>query len=144
MTKTNASKLRKRDSLYVLQPKANHRGSKILLRGFRWTCAFYVEKLLPNNKYLIRKVETDKTRVIHRMILRSFTPREPILDVKTLSQELNSDPEVVIETECLYVRAWECEHETPIFDENQVAPDIPNSPEVAVQSNVVNDEAGTI
>ena len=34
--KPNASKLRKTDYVYVLQPKADHQGSQILFPEFRW------------------------------------------------------------------------------------------------------------
>ena len=65
--KANASKLKEADYVYILQPKADHQGSKIPFTEFRWMGPYIVEKVLPNNKYLVRKIGTDKTQVLHRM-----------------------------------------------------------------------------
>ena len=73
--KANASKLKEAVYVYILQPKADHQGSKIPFTEFRWMGPYIVEKLLPTNKYLVRKIGTDKTQVLHRMRMRQFTPR---------------------------------------------------------------------
>ena len=52
--KANTSKLKEAEYVYVLQPKADHRGSKILFTEYRWVGPFIIEKMLPNNKYLVR------------------------------------------------------------------------------------------
>ena len=79
--KANASKLKEADYVYVLQPKADHQGSKIPFTEFRWMGPYIVEKVLPNNNYLVRKIGTDKTQVLHRMRMRQFTPRQPPADI---------------------------------------------------------------
>ena len=75
--KTNASKLKEADYVYILQLKADHQGSKIPFTEFRWMGPYIVEKVLPDNNYLVRKIGTDKTQVLHRMRMRHFTPRQP-------------------------------------------------------------------
>ena len=40
--------------------------------------------------------------------------------------------------------AWECEHRKPIFDDNQNEHDIPNSPELTVRTDLVNNKTSTI
>ena len=75
--KANNSKLKEADYVYVLQPKADHQGSKIPFTEFRWTGPYIIEKVLPNNNYLVRKIGTNKTQVLHRMRIRQFTPRQP-------------------------------------------------------------------
>ena len=75
--KADASKLKEADYVYILQPKADHQGSKIPFTEFRWMGPYIVEKVLPNNNYLLRKIGTDKTQVLHRMRMRQFTPRQP-------------------------------------------------------------------
>ena len=83
LTGKKASQLKEQDYVYVLQPKADHQGSKIL-----------------KNNQLVRKVRTDKTQVHHIMgLARSF--QQPMLDVKTTSHEGKHDK--------LYARAWECD-----------------------------------
>ena len=76
---------------------------------------------------MVRKHRTNKTQVLHRMRLRLFTPRRPIPDVKTTSQERKLDAEVIIKHDNLYATAWESEDESPIFDNGQCEPDKDNS-----------------
>ena len=52
--KANASKPNEADYVYVLQPKANHQGSKFPLTEVRWIGPYIVEKVLPNHNYLTR------------------------------------------------------------------------------------------
>ena len=39
-------KLKKADYLYILQPKADHQGSKIPFAEFRWIGPYIIEKVL--------------------------------------------------------------------------------------------------
>ena len=90
----NASKLKEADYVYILQPKADHQGSKIPFTEFRWSGPYIIEKVLPNNNYLVRKIGTNRTQVLHRMRMRQFTPRQPPADIVVKPQEYKSDPEV--------------------------------------------------
>ena len=47
--KANASKLKEADYVYILQPKAEHQGSKIPFTEFRWIGPYTIKKALPNN-----------------------------------------------------------------------------------------------
>ena len=105
--KANASKLKEADYVYILQPKADHQGSKIPFTEFRWMGPYIVEKVLPNNNYLVRKIGTDKTQVLHRMRMRQFTPRQSPADIRVNPHEYKPDPEVSINHDDLYARAWE-------------------------------------
>ena len=102
--KTNASKLKKADYVFILQPKADHQGSKIPFTDFRWIGPYIIEKVLPNNNYLVRKIGTNKTQILHRMRLRQFTLRQPLPDVPVTQREWQPDPEVVITHDDLYAR----------------------------------------
>ena len=106
----------------VLQPKADHQGNKILFTDFRWIGPCIVEKALPNNKKLVRKLRTNKTEVLHCMRLRLLTLKKPIPDVETTSQDWKPDPEVIIKHDDLYAKAWESEHKTPMFDNGRHEP----------------------
>ena len=114
--KANASKLKKADYVFILQPKGDHQGSKIPFTDFRWIGPYIIEKVLPNNKYLVRKIGTNKTQIFHRMRLRQFTPRQPPSDRPVTQPEWQPDPEVVITHDDLYAGAWDCEYDEPIFD----------------------------
>ena len=135
----NASKLKEADYVFVLQPKADHQGSKIQLTEFRYIDPYIIKKMLPN-KYLVRKIGTNKTQVLHRMRMRQFIPRQPPADTRVKPQDYIPDPEVRFNHDDLYARAWEYDHEQPIFDaeNNNAAP--PNSQKIPVQSDLSTGE----
>ena len=114
--KSNASKLKEADYVYILQPKVDHQGSEIPFTEFRWIGRYIIEKVLPNNNYMVRKIGFNKTQVLHRMRMRQFTPRQPPADITVKPQEYKSDPEVSLHHDDLYARAWEYDFEQPIFD----------------------------
>ena len=131
--KANASKPKQSDYVYILQPKADHQGSKFPCTDFRWIGPYIIEKVLPNNNYLVRKIGTNKTQILHRIRLRQFTPRQPISDTPVTPREWQPDPEVIVKHDDLYARAWECEYDKPIFDSDRDNMGKPNSPEVSVR-----------
>ena len=91
--------------MYVLQLKAETQGSKIPFTDFRWMGPYIFERALPKNKHLVQKIGTNKTQVLHRMRLHLLTPKQPIPDVQTTSQEWKPDIEVIIKHDDLYARA---------------------------------------
>ena len=52
--KAKAALLKENDYCFVLQPKADHQGSKISFRDYRWVGPFIVQKVLPNENYIVR------------------------------------------------------------------------------------------
>ena len=131
-TKANGSKLKEADYVNILQPKADHQGSKILFTEFRGIGPYFIEKVLPKNNYLVRKIGTNKTQVLHRMRMRQFTPHQPPADIPIKPQVNQSDPYVSLKHDDLYARAWEYAYEQPIFEaeKNNTAP--PNPHEIQV------------
>ena len=138
--KANASKLKKADYVFILQPKADHQGSKIPFTDFRWIGPYIIEKVLPNNNYLVRKIGTNRTQILHRMRLRQFTPHQPPSDIPVTKREWQPDPEVVITHDDLYARAWECEYDEPIFDSDYNNLAAPSPPEITKRSEQTADE----
>ena len=65
--KTNASKLREAEFFNVLQPKADYQRSKFAFTELLSIGPYLIEKVLPNNNYLVRKIGTNKTQLLHRM-----------------------------------------------------------------------------
>ena len=102
--KANASKTKEADYVYVLQPKSHHQGSKIPFTEFRWIGPYITEKVLPINKYLVRKIGTNKMQVLHRMKMRQFTPRETPVDIPVKPQGCKSDPEVSLNHDDFYAK----------------------------------------
>ena len=97
---------------------------------------YIVEKVLPNNNYLVRKIGTDQTQVLHRMRMRQFTPHQPPADIRVNPHEYKPDPEVSINHDDLYARAWEYQYEQPIFDAENDNSVSPNQPEIPIQTDL--------
>ena len=104
--KAKAAPLKENDYCFVLQPKADHQGSKIPFRDYRWVGPFIVQKVLPNENYIVRKINTNKTQILHRIRLKRFIPNQPLED-NFREQRLQPDEEIVIPQDDLYVIAWE-------------------------------------
>ena len=138
--KANASKLKQSEYVYILQPKADHQGSKNPFTDFRWIGPYIIEKLLPNNNYVVRKIGTNKTQILHRKRLRQFTPRQPIPDTPVTPREWQPEPEVIIKHDNLYARAWECEYDKPTLDSDRDNLVSPKSPEVTLRSGEAADQ----
>ena len=141
--KANATKLKQYDYVNILQPKADHQGNKFPFTDVRWIGPYIVEKVLPNNNYVVRKIGTNKTQILHRMRLRQFTTRQPIPDIPVTPREWQPDPEIIIKHDDLYARAWECEYDKSIFDSDSGNVVSPNSPEVTVRSGEETDATGS-
>ena len=138
--KANASKLKQSEYVYILQPKADHQGSKIPFADFWWIGPYIIEKVLPNSNIVVRKIGTNKTQILHRMRLLHFMPRQTIPHTPVTPREWQPDPEIIIKHDDLYARAWECEYDKPIFDSDRDNFVPPISPEVTVQSEQAADE----
>ena len=96
--------------------------------------------MLLNNNYLVHKIRTNKTQILHRKNLRQFTPRQPPSDIPVPQPEWQPDPEVVITHDDLYARAWECEYDEPIFDSDYNNLTAPSPPEITIRSEQTADE----
>ena len=113
--KAKASLLKEKDYCFILQPKADHQGSKIPFRDFRWIGRYLVEKLLPDNNYIVRKLETNKTQILHRIRLRNNNPETPPEDNYQEAQ-WQIDDNIIVPQNDLYTIAWEAEFGGHLFD----------------------------
>ena len=104
--KAKAAPLKEKEYCFVLQPKADNQGSKIPFRDYRWVGPFVVHKVLPNENYIVRRINTNKTQILHRIRLKKFVPNRPIED-NFQEQRLQPDEEIVIPQDDLYVITWE-------------------------------------
>ena len=75
--KAKAAPLQEKDFCFVLQPKADTQGSKIPVRDFRWTGPFVVQKVLPNKNYIVRRLNTKKTQILHRYQAQKICSERP-------------------------------------------------------------------
>ena len=125
--KANASKLKAANYVNVLQLKADQRRSKISFTEFWGIGPYIIEKLLPNNIYLVRKIGTNKTQELHGMRMCQFTPRQPPSDIRIMPQDFKPDPDVSLKHDDLYAR------DNFDAEKNNVTP--PNSHENPIQSD---------
>ena len=80
--KTKAARLQQGDYCFILQPLADHQVSKIPFREFRWIEPYVIEKGSPNENYIVRKLTSNKTQILHRTRLRKYTPNKELRDVR--------------------------------------------------------------
>ena len=113
--KAKASPLKEKDYCFIPHPKADHQGSKTPFRDFRWIAPYLVEKVLPNNNYIVRKLNTNKTQILHRIRLQKYSPEKPLEDNYQEIQWQVDDNNVVPQDD-LYTIAWEAEFGGHLFD----------------------------
>ena len=99
--KAKAAPLGLGDYCFILQPLADHQGSKIPFREFRWIGPYVIEKVLPNENYIVRKFNSNKTQIFYRIRLRKYTPNAPLQDNRP-EGNLQADDEIIIPQDDLY------------------------------------------
>ena len=100
--KAKAAPLETTDYCYILNPKADTQATKIPFREFRWCGPYKVEKVLPNNNYIVRRLGTNKTQLLHRIRLRKFTPQAPLADIFVRETDWQKDDQMPIANDDLY------------------------------------------
>ena len=116
------------------------KGVKFHFSEFRLIGPYIIEKVLPNNNYLVRKNGSKKTQVLHRMRMRQFTPRQPPADILITPQEYKPDPDVSLKHDDLYARAWEFDYEQSFFEAENNNATPPNPHEYQMQTDISNEE----
>ena len=105
--KASANPLVVNDYCYALHPKAHSQSTKLPFRDYLWTGPYIVVKTLPNNNYLVRKLQTNLTQILHRIRLRPFKSTHKLPDISTPLKEFQQDNEVIIQHDDLYALAWQ-------------------------------------
>ena len=99
--KAKAAPLGENNYCFILQPIADHQGSKIPFREYRWTGPYIVEKALLNEKYTVRRLNSNKTQILHRIRLRKYEPNTVLQDIRP-EGNLQPDDEFIIPQDDLY------------------------------------------
>ena len=140
--KAKAAPLKENEFCFVLQPKADHQGSKIPFRDYRWVGPFIVQKVLPNENYIVRRLNTKKTQILHRICLKKFVPNQPLED-NFREQRLQPDEEIVIPQDDLYIITWETDfgEQLTTRDNEAIPTSLPNGeqPSTAQINNDANE-----
>ena len=116
-TKTKASTLKEKNYCFLLKQKADQQGSKLPFRNLHWIAPYLVEKILPNNSYIVRKLNTNTTRNLHRFRLRSYNPEKPPDDNYWEAQWQIAD-NIVTRQDDLCTLEWEAEFGGHLFDKS--------------------------
>ena len=106
--KANAALLQQGDYCFILQPLADHRGSKFPFREFRWIGRHVIEKDFSIENCIVRKLISNKMQFLHRIRLRKYNPNTDLRDVRP-EGNLQADDEIVIPQDDLYITSWETE-----------------------------------
>ena len=102
--------MKQKDVCFILQPIADHQGSKIPFREYRSKRPYIVEKVLPNENYIVRKLNSNKTQILHRIRMRKYESHTVLKDVRP-EGNLHPDDEIIIPQDDLYVITWETNFE---------------------------------
>ena len=113
--KAKAAPLTEKDYRFVLQPEADSQASKIPFREYRWVGPFVIQKVLSNDNYIVRRLTTNKTQILHRIRLKKFIRNAPSED-KYDGEKLQPDNETVIPQDDLYTISWEVDFEYDLFE----------------------------
>ena len=113
--KAKAAPLSEQDFCFILQPKADNQGSKIPFREYHWIGPYRIEKVLPNDNYIVRRLNTNKTQILHRIRLKKFVPNTPLED-KYAKEKLQPDDEIIIPQDDLYTISWEADFDYHVFE----------------------------
>ena len=113
--KAKAAPLSEQDFCFILQPKGDNQGSKIPFREYRWIGPYRIEKVLHNDNYIVRRLNTNKTQILHRILLKKFVPNTPLED-KYAKEKLQPDDEIIIPQDDLYTISWEADFDYHVFE----------------------------
>ena len=67
--KAKAAPLQQNDFCSILQPISDSQGSKIPFHDYSWLGPHFVEKVLANENYIVPKLNSNKTQILHRIRL---------------------------------------------------------------------------
>ena len=146
--KAKAAPLKEKDYCFVLQPKADNQASEIPFREYRWIGPFVVQTVLSNDNYIVRRLNTNKTQILHRIRLKKFVPNAPLED-KYDGEKLQPDNEIVVPQDDFYTISWEVDFEYELFeprkdDWTDVAARRPTDTEDgSVENYVIENERGS-
>ena len=75
--KAKAAPFKAKDNCFILQPKTDSQASKIPFRDYWWIGSFVIQKVMSNDNYIVRRVNTVETQILHRIKLKKFILNTP-------------------------------------------------------------------
>ena len=91
--KAKAAPLKLHYYCMLLSPKFSTEHEKMSNLECKWTALFRIEKVLTRSNYLIRRVNTNNTKIVHRVRLKPIKPQYKIQDLQNIDEKLfKADP----------------------------------------------------
>ena len=98
--KAKAAPLKLNDYCLLLSSKLSTEHEKISNLECKWTGFFSIEKVLTRSSYLIRKVNTNNTQIVHRVRLKPNKPQFKIQDLRDIDEKLFTADPMIPEALC--------------------------------------------
>ena len=73
--------------------------------------------MLPNKNYIVRRLGTNKTQLLHRIRLQKFTPRAPLADIFVRETDWQKYDQMPIANDDLYAQSWNTNFGSNPFDD---------------------------
>ena len=103
-------------------------------RAYRWIGPYVIEIVLPNDNYIVRCLNTNKTQILHCIRLQKCVHKTPLQDNNN-DEELQPDDERVKPQNDLYTISWQVDFDYEVFERRK-----DNWPDTAI--SLPNDDAG--
>ncbi len=79
--KAKANPLQKGDFCFLLNPEVTKQNDRLAIGECKWVGLYKVEECLTHSNYMIRKVNTNLTQIVHRIRLRKYIPPHQPVDI---------------------------------------------------------------
>ena len=79
----------------LLNPQISNQLEKIGKLECKWTGIYRIEKVLTRSDYLIRRVNTNFTQIVHRVRLKPFKPQYKVKDIEVIDDKKFCEDELV-------------------------------------------------
>ena len=109
-------------------------------RDFRWIDPYVEKKIRPNENYIVRKVNTNNTQILHQMRLRKLTTETSLENINN-NEKFRPDDAIVVSRVDLNSTAGETELDPSTLDcptvyRDPVTTEPTNSRNVVTQPNI--------
>ena len=85
--KSKAFPLKVHEYCMLLNPQISNTHEKLGKLECKWTGIYRIEKILTRSNYLIRKVNTNFTQIVHRVRLKPFKPQYKVEDIQLIDDK---------------------------------------------------------
>ena len=97
------------------EPKSRYTSDKNTLHEFHSVGTYKIEKVIPNNNYIVRRLGTNKTQLLHRIQLRIYISQAPLADNFVRETEWQKEDTHNTQDD-LYAHTWDTKFGSSPFD----------------------------